>query len=70
MDAPDISSVLVKSLYGTRQSDKLWGSVIDNYLKEWWFTISELNLSLYFMRNGDSFIIFLLVVHEMAFSSN
>lgn len=61
---------LNKSLYGLRQAGEIWGSVIHNQFLEWGFKQSNQDSRLYFLQKGSDFINLILVVDDMAFSSN
>lgn len=46
------------------------GSAIENVSKSWGLTVSQFHRSSYFMHNGVTFIIVLLVIDDIEFSSN
>ena len=61
---------LRKSIYGLRQAGYIWGTVIHAKFIEWGFEQSNQDQRLYFYRQGNKFINLILVVDDMAFSSN
>ena len=61
---------LHKSLYRTKQAGEIWGSLLDKQLKEWGFKNSEYDNRIYFYVTGSKFIMFAIVVYDLAFSSN
>jgi len=67
---PGCLSPIVKSIYGVKQAGKLWGSFLSNKLTQWKFLSSKIELRLYFLRHGSSFIIVAVVVYDIAFVSN
>lgn len=70
LSQPNRECRLVLSLYGTRQVEMLWGSLIDADLKVWVFVLSSFDKLLYFKRESASFIILILVVENMLLASN
>ena len=63
-----LSTHLVKSIYGKKQAENIWDSVVHGDLIQWGFKVSHFDNRLYFLRVGEQFI--LLVVDDMAFAIN
>lgn len=61
---------LLMSLYGTLQAGRILESVIHNNLLKWGLKVSNFDPRLYFFRRGQSFIIILIVVLDISFSTN
>ena len=61
---------LKKSIYGLPQAGEIWGQVIHNKFIESGFKQSNQDKRLYFYNKGNKFINLIIVVDDMAFSSN
>lgn len=80
MEQPKISSgiptmpgyvcQLHKSMYGLRQADEIWGSVIQSKVISWGFHQSTEDSSLYFYKKGNNFINLIILVYDLPFRSN
>ena len=61
---------LLKSIYVMRQAGEIWGTVLHSKFVEWGFKQSSQDQRLYFYKSGKHFINFIVVVDDMAISSN
>ena len=67
---PGYVCLLVKSLYGARQSGRIWGNVLHEKLTKWGFQPSTVDPRLYFFRQQTGYILLCVVVDDIAFASN
>lgn len=68
--APGHVCVLMKSMYGIRQAGRIWGSLLVEKLDLWGFKHSTTDERLLFLSVGSSFVLLVIVVDDLAFSSN
>ena len=61
---------LDKSIYGVRQAANIWGSTFLSKIICWGFRVSKIDIRLYFLEAGNSFIILAIVVDDLCFASN
>lgn len=61
---------LHKSLYCAKQEGVIWGSFLDDQLKDWTFRNLEYGNRIYFYLQGFEFIVISIFVDDLAFSSN
>lgn len=66
---PSKACLVVKSLYGVRQAGKIWGSYIHKQLLKCDFCHPSQDQHLHFFSRGQHFLILIIVVDDMAFTS-
>lgn len=57
-------------MYGTKQTGKIWGSLLEKCLHSWKSQTSSFDARLYFFRQNEAFIIVAIVVDDISFASN
>lgn len=62
---PDYVCRLHRSLYGLRQSPRVWHKHFSDYMEEAGFTLCQADPSLFTCRNGNKFIILLIYVDDI-----
>lgn len=67
---PGLVFLLLVSLYSTGKTGCIFRSVIPNGLLKYRFKMSVLNNHLYFFRRVQSFIVLVIVVDQIKFSTN
>ena len=56
---------LRRSLYGLKQSPRLWNKVLDSFLQELGFSVSEFDTALYFKRMKSKVLIVAVYVDDL-----
>lgn len=67
---PEKVSLVVRSLYCTRQARKIWGSQVHKKVTEWNFQQPSQEKLLYNPDQSNHFLILFIIVDDMALASN
>lgn len=70
LEKPGHVCLVQGSMYGTRQSGKIWGSIIVQKLISWKFKQSVIDQRIFYKKVGDKFFIIATVVDDMKFTAN
>lgn len=61
---------LLQSMYGIKQAGEIWGSLLCEPLLNWGFTRSAVDPRIFFKVAGSEFIMLVIVVDDLTFTSN
>ena len=67
---PRYACNFIKSIYRAKQAVEIWGSLLDQSLRIWGFTVSKFEEQIYFFLETIDFITIAIVVDNLAFGSN